>query len=48
MFADLLQITQSMERDLGLGAMTQTDRQGFAAIVLISDDGRTDAFLDDV
>jgi len=39
-FADLLQITQSMESDLGLGALTQTDRQVLATIVLISDDGR--------
>ena len=47
-FADLLRVTQPMELDMGLGAMTQTDRQGPAGIVLISDDGRKDAFLDDL
>ncbi len=47
-FADLLQITQSMESDLGLGALTQTDRQVLSTIVLISDDGRADAVLDDI
>ena len=47
-FADLLQIIQSMESDLGLGALTQTDRQVLATVVLLSDDGKTDALLDDI
>ena len=47
-FADLLEITQSMEEDLGLSALTQTDRQVLASIVLVSGDGRTDALHDDI
>ena len=47
-FAGLLQITQSMKSDLGLSALTQTDRLVLATIVLISEDGRTDALLDDI
>ena len=47
-FADLLEITQSMEEDLGLSALTQTDRQVLATVVLVSDDGKTDALLDDI
>ena len=47
-FADLIQITQSMESDLSLGTLTQTDRQVLATIVLISDDGKIDALLDDI
>ena len=42
-FANLLKITQTMEADLGLSALTQTDRQVLATIVLVSGDGRTDA-----
>ena len=47
-FADFLQIIQSMESDLGLGALTHTDRQVLATVVLVSDDGKTDALLDDI
>ena len=47
-FADLLKVTQSMEADLGLIALTQTDKQILAAVVLITEDGRTDALLDDI
>ena len=47
-FANLLEITQSMEEDLGLSALTQTDRQVLATVVLVSDDGKTDALLDDI
>ena len=47
-FADLLEITQSMEGDLDLSALTQTDRQVLATVVLVSDDGKTDALLDDI
>ena len=47
-FADLLEITQSMEEDLGLSALTQADRRVLATIVLVSGDGRIDAFLDDI
>ena len=47
-FADLLKVTQSMEADLGLSAMTQTDKQVLASLVLITEDGRGDALLDDI
>jgi len=47
-FANLLKITQTMEADLGLSALTQIDRQVLATIVLVSGDGRTDAQLDDI
>ena len=47
-FADLLKVTQSMEADLGLRALTQTDKQVLASVVLITEDGRSDALLDDI
>jgi len=47
-FADLLNVTQSMETDLGLSALTQTDKQVLAAVVLITEDGKRDALLDDI
>ena len=47
-FADLLKVTQSMETDLGLSVLTQTDKQVLASVVLITEDGRRDALLDDI
>ena len=47
-FADLLNVTQSMEADLGFSALTQTDKQVFASVVLITEDGKRDALLDDI
>ena len=47
-FADLLKITQSMEADLGLSVLTQTDKQVLASIVLITEDGSLNAFLDNI
>jgi len=47
-FADLINVTQSMETDLGLSALTQTDKQVLAAVVLITEDGKRDALLDDI
>ena len=47
-FADLLKVTQSMEADLGLRALTQTEKQVLASVVLITEDGRRDALLDDI
>ena len=47
-FADLLNVIQSMETDLGLSALTQTDKQVLAAVVLITEDGKRDALLDDI
>ena len=47
-FADLLKVTQSMEADLGLSVLTQTDKQVLASVVLITEDGRKDALLDDI
>jgi len=47
-FADLLKVTQSMETDLGLSALTQTDKQVLASLVLITQDGKRDALLDDI
>ena len=47
-FADLLRVTQSIEADLGLSALTQTDKQLLACVVLITEDGRRDALLDDI
>jgi hypothetical protein len=48
LFADLLKVTQSMEADLGFSALTQTDKQVLASLVLITEDGREDALLDDI
>jgi len=47
-FADLLNVTQSMEADLGFSALTQTDKQVLASVVLITEDGKRDALLDDI
>ena len=47
-FADLLKVIQSMETDLGLSALTQTDKQVLASVVLITKDGRRDALLEDI
>ncbi|MDC0649592.1 hypothetical protein OAQ37_03685 [Alphaproteobacteria bacterium] len=47
-FANLLKITQSIETDLGLSALTQTDKQVLASVVLITEDGSRDALLDDI
>ena len=47
-FADLLKVTQSMEADLGLSALTQTDKQVLASVVLITEDGSRDALPDDI
>ena len=47
-FSDLLKVTQSLEADLGLSAMTQADKQVLASLVLITEDGRRDALLDDI
>ena len=37
-----------MESELGLDTLAQTDRQVLATIVLISNDGRIGALLDDI
>ena len=47
-FANLLKITQSMEAELGLRALTQTEKQVLASVVLITEDGSRDALLDDI
>ena len=47
-FADLLKVTQSMEADLGLSVLTQNDKQVLASVVLITEDGKRDALLDDI
>ena len=47
-FANLLKITQSMEADLGLSVLTQTDKQVLASVVLITEDGRRDALLENI
>jgi hypothetical protein len=47
-FADLLNVTQSLEADLGLSALTQTEKQVLATVVLITEDGKRDALLDDI
>lgn len=47
-FADLLKVAQSMEADLGLSAFTQTDKQVLASVVLITEDGRRDALLENI
>ena len=47
-FADLLKVAQSMEADLRLSGMTQTDKQVLASVVLITKDGKRDAFLDEI
>ena len=47
-FADLLKVTELMEAYVGLRAMTQTDKQVLASLVLITEDGIGDALLDDL
>lgn len=47
-FADLLNVTQSMEADLGLSVLTQTDKQVLASVVLITEDGKRNALLEDI
>jgi predicted transcriptional regulator len=44
-YADLLQVTKSMEADLGLDGLTNTDQQVLASIVLLSDDGQSEVLL---
>ena len=47
-YADLLQVTKSMEAELGLDGLTNTDQQVLASIVLLSDDGQGEALLQDL
>ena len=47
-FANLLKVTQSMEADLGLSKLTQTDKQVLASVVLITEDGKREALLGDI
>jgi DNA-binding MarR family transcriptional regulator len=47
-FANLLKITQSIEAELGLRALTKTEKQVLASVVLITADGNRDALLDDI
>ena len=47
-YADLLQVTKSMEADLGLDGLTNTDQQVLASIVLLSDDGQSEVLLQDL
>jgi len=47
-YADLLQVTKLMEVDLGLDGLTHTDQQVLATIVLLSNDGQSEALLQDL
>jgi predicted transcriptional regulator len=47
-YADLLQVTKSMEVDLGLDGLTHTDQQVLATIVLLSNDGQSETLLQDL
>ena len=47
-FANLLKITQSIEAELGLRALTQSEKQVLASVVLITEDGSRDALLEDI
>ena len=47
-YADPLQVTKSMEADLGLDGLTHTDQQILATIVLLSNDGQSEALLQDL
>ena len=47
-YANLLQVTKSMEADLGLDGLTHTDQQVLATIVLLSNDGQSEALLQDM
>jgi predicted transcriptional regulator len=47
-YADLLQITKSMEADLGLDGLTHIDQQVLSTIVLLSNDGQSEALLQDL
>ena len=44
-YADLMQFTKSLEEDLGLDGLTHTDHQVLASIVLLSNDGQSEALL---
>jgi len=44
-YADLMQFTKSLEEDLGLDGLTHTDQQVLASIVLLSNDGQSEALL---
>ena len=47
-YADLLQVTKSVEADLGVDGLTHTDQQVLASIVLLSNDGLSEALLQDL
>ena len=47
-FANLMQATKSLEADLGLDVLAQTDQQVFASIVILSNDGQSEALLQDL
>ena len=47
-YADLMQFTKSLEEDLGLDGLTHTDQQVLASIVLLSNDGQSEALLQDL
>ena len=47
-YADLLQITKSMEADLGLDGLTHTNQQVLSTIVLLSNNGQSEALLQDL
>jgi hypothetical protein len=43
-----MQFTKSLEEDLGLDALTHTDQKALASIVLLSNDGQSEALLQDL
>ena len=47
-YADLMQFTKSLKEDLGLDGLTHTDQQVLASIVLLSNDGQSEALLQDL
>ena len=46
--ANLMQMTDTMERELNLQHLTSSDKQVLSAIVLLSDDEGDNAHLDDL
>ena len=48
MLADLVQMTNTLERELNLQHLTTNDKQVLSAIVLLSDDEGDNAHLDDL
>ena len=48
LYADLLNLAHSMENDLRLNSLKHSDQNVYACIVLLSEDGNRQAYLNDI